>query len=93
MDLVRDGHIAQIEERLWRRILEKCQLLTGAILYDTTNFATCIDSFTNCQLARRGKAKKGKPGQRLVGLALACISGLGLPTCSFLRAAVAGFSL
>ncbi|MGQ9713078.1 MAG: IS1634 family transposase [Desulfotomaculales bacterium] len=78
-DLVQDEHIARIEEKLWSRILEQHQVLTDTLLYDTTNFATHIDTFTPCSIPRRGKPKQGKPGQRLVGLALACTAGLGIP--------------
>ena len=79
MDLVREEHIAEIEERVWLRVLQRYHVLTDLLLYDTTNFATHIDTFTPCQLPQRGKAKQGSTNQRLVGLALACTSGLGLP--------------
>jgi len=79
MDLVTEEHIAEIEERVWLRVLQRYNVLTDLLLYDTTNFATHIDTFTPCQLPQRGKAKQGSTNQRLVGLALACTSGLGLP--------------
>lgn len=79
MDLVTEKHIAEIEERVWLRVLQRYNVFTDVLLYDTTNFATHIDTFTPCQLPQRGKAKQGSSNQRLVGLALACTSGLGLP--------------
>lgn len=79
MDLVREEHIAEIEERVWLRVLQRYHVLTDVLLYDTTNFATHIDSLTPCELPRRGKAKQGSTNQRLVGLALASTQGLGLP--------------
>ncbi len=78
-NLVREEHIAEIEERVWLRVLQQYHVLTDALLYDTTKFATHIDSLTPCELPRRGKAKQGSTNQRLVGLALACTQGLGLP--------------
>jgi len=79
MDLVKDKHIPKIEEELWQRVLEQHDVLTDVLLYDTTNFVTHIDTFTPCTLAQRGKAKSGADDKRLIGLALACTQGLGIP--------------
>lgn len=80
MDLVEERHIPLIEERVWEKVLGCYQVLTDVLLYDTTNFATHLDSLTvACQLAQPGKSKDGKDGRRLLGLALACTQGLGLP--------------
>jgi len=79
MDLVEEEHIFRIEERLWERVLNLYRILTDILFYDTTNFATHIDSLTECKIPQRGKPKKGGREQRLVGFALAATKILGLP--------------
>ncbi len=87
MDLVEDHHIEAIEERLWSKILTLYHLLTDVLLWDTTNFATHMDSLTCSELAQRGKPKKGSADQRLVGLGMAATPVIGLP---FLHKVYAG---
>lgn len=87
MDLVEDHHIEAIEENLWKKILTRYQLLTDVLLWDTTNFATHMDSLTSSELAQRGKPKKGAPDQRLIGLGMAATPVIGLP---FLHKVYAG---
>lgn len=87
MDLVEDHHIEAIEEKLWKKILTRYQLLTDVLLWDTTNFATHMDGLTSSELAQRGKPKKGAPNQRLIGLGMAATSVIGLP---FLHKVYAG---
>ncbi|MGB9629881.1 MAG: IS1634 family transposase [Thermodesulfobacteriota bacterium] len=79
MDLVKEEHILGIEERVWERVLNLYQVFTDILFYDTTNFATHIDSLTACKIPQRGKPKKGGREQRLVGFALAATKILGLP--------------
>jgi hypothetical protein len=79
MGLVKEEHILRIEERVWERVLNLYQVFTDILFYDTTNFATHIDSLTACEIPQRGKPKKGSREQRLVGFALAATRLLGLP--------------
>jgi hypothetical protein len=50
MDLVQEEDIAQIEEKIWGRVLNLYQVFTDILFYDTTNFATHVDSLTACEL-------------------------------------------
>ncbi len=79
MNLVEDHHIEAIEERLWKKILTLYSLLTDVLIWDTTNFATHIDTLTHSELAQRGRPKKGSPEQRLIGFGMAATPILGLP--------------
>jgi len=87
MDLVEDHHIEAIEEKLWEKILTLYHLLTDVLLWDTTNFATHMDTLTSSELAQRGKPKNGTPDQRLIGLGMAATPVIGLP---FLHKVYAG---
>lgn len=79
MDLVSEKDISRIEEKIWEKVLRLYRIFTDFLFYDTTNFATHIDSLTPCEIPQRGKPKKGGKEQRLVGLALAATKVLGLP--------------
>jgi len=53
---------------------------TRCLLYDTTNFATFIDTFNEkSTLAQRGKSKQGRKDLRIVGLALLASSDFHVP--------------
>jgi len=87
MDLVQDHHIEAIETKLWKKILTLYHLLTDVLLWDTTNFATYLESLTASELAQRGKPKQGSSDQRLIGLGMAATPVTGLP---FLHKVYAG---
>lgn len=87
MDLVEDHHIEAIEERLWEKVLKLYRVPTDVLLWDTTNFATHMDTLTSSKLAQRGRPKKGAPDQRLIGLGMAVTPLIGLP---FLHKVYAG---
>ncbi len=64
MDLVKGEAILGIEERVWERVLNLYRVFTDILFYDTTNFATHIDSLTVCEIPQRGKKafkKKSEP--------------------------------
>lgn len=64
--------IAQAEAEIAGNALERFQLAPETLVYDTTNFATFIDSGNKRnRIARRGHPKQGRRDLRLVGLALA----------------------
>ncbi len=79
MERVAPEHIAAIEEALWKATLDKYQIISDTLFYDNSNFATYIDALTPCELPQRGKAKKGSPRQRLVGISMAATEGWGFP--------------
>jgi len=63
--------IAAIEQDLTRTLVDRFKVDVRCLLYDTTNFATFIDSFNAAPtLAQRGKSKQKRSDLRLVGLAL-----------------------
>ncbi|MFA5890956.1 MAG: IS1634 family transposase [Actinomycetota bacterium] len=71
MDAVSEAHLAEIERRLARRVVEGFGIDCQALVLDMTNFATFIDSSNaRSTIARRGHAKDGRVDLRLVGLAL-----------------------
>ena len=64
--------IAQAEAEIARNALERFGLAPETLVYDTTNFATFIDTGNKRNtIARRGHPKQGRRDLRLVGLALA----------------------
>jgi transposase len=71
MDRLSEQGIAQAEAEIARNALERFQLAPETLVYDTTNFATFIDSGNKRNtIARRGHPKQGRRDLRLVGLAL-----------------------
>ena len=72
--------IAAIEEDLTRTLIKKFGIDLSCLLYDTTNFATFIDSFNDdSTLAQRGKSKQKRSDLRIVGLALLVTRDFHLP--------------
>ena len=71
LSYLRAPQIAAIEQDLTRTVIDRFQVDLRCLLYDTTNFATFIDSFNAAPtLAQRGKSKQKRADLRLVGLAL-----------------------
>ncbi len=71
MDRLSEQAIAQAEAEIARAALSRFELDPQTLVYDTTNFATFIDSGnTRNTIARRGHPKQGRRDLRLVGLAL-----------------------
>ena len=63
--------IPQIEEDIVKTLLEKEQITLDALLCDTTNFFTFIDSTNHrCTVAQRGKNKQKRMDLRQFGLLL-----------------------
>jgi transposase len=65
-------------ERLWQVEQPKADCL----LFDTTNYSTCMASQTPSDLAQRGKNKAGKHHLRQIGLGLLVARDSGLPLYS-----------
>ena len=80
MDAISEQAIAAIERDLVEKLVKTAHLDLGAILYDTTNFATFIDTLNDRNtIAQRGHAKKKRHDLRLVGLALVVTKAFGIP--------------
>jgi len=62
--------LAQIEDDLTRRLVEKWGVGLEALFYDTTNFDTFLSSENPAELPQRGHAKSKRSDLRIVGLAL-----------------------
>ena len=71
MDRLSEEAIAQAEAEIAAAALARFALAPETLVYDTTNFATFIDSGNKRNtIARRGHPKQGRRDLRLVGLAL-----------------------
>ena len=65
------SQIAAIEQDLTATLIKHFAIDLSCLLYDTTNFATFLDSFNDAStLAQRGKSKQKRSDLRLIGLAL-----------------------
>lgn len=72
--------IAAIEQDLTATLIKDFKIDLRCLLYDTTNFATFIDSFNDAStLAQRGKSKQKRSDLRLIGLALLVTRDFHLP--------------
>jgi len=71
MDMLGEGAIEEIEERLVARVKERFGLDPRVLLYDTSNFFTFLaTSNGRCTVAQRGHSKAKRHDLRQVGLAL-----------------------
>jgi transposase len=82
MHVVSDEAIATAETAIVRRCIDLYGIELRPLIYDTTNFATFIDS-ANARntLARRGHPKGGRRDLRLIGLALCVALDSNIPLC------------
>src|SRR5919109_3825221 len=82
MDRVSDEAIRAAEAEIVARAIERFEVELRPLVYDTTNFATFVDSANERNtIARRGHAKGGRHDLRLVGLALCVALDGNLPLC------------
>lgn len=80
MDMVSEGAIAEIEQRLASRIVSVFGLSSSLLLYDTTNFYTFIATTNErAGLPARGHSKAKRHDLRQVGLALLVSRDFGVP--------------
>ena len=70
MGYLGEAELARIEETVAARAAAEFALSSDTLLFDTTNFATYVDSETPAELPRRGHSKTHRHDLRLVGLAL-----------------------
>lgn len=82
MDTLSDEAIAKAETEIVARAVERHEIELRPLIYDTTNFATFIDSANPANtIARRGHAKGGRHDLRLIGLALCVALDGNIPLC------------
>jgi transposase len=82
MDVVSDEAIAKAEAEIVGRCIERYEIELRPLIYDTTNFATFIDSANERNtIARRGHPKGGRRDLRLIGLALCVALDSNIPLC------------
>jgi transposase len=74
--------IAKIENALTQRLIDHFKIDLKTLLFDATNFDTFIDTQTESDLARRGKAKSKRKDLRIVGLALLVSTDFHVPLLS-----------
>ncbi|MBI2266952.1 MAG: transposase, partial [Armatimonadetes bacterium] len=80
MALLDTDTIREAERHLTEALIREFEVDTRCLLYDTTNFATFIDTFNEkSTLAQRGKSKQGRKDLRIVGLALLVSSDFHIP--------------
>jgi transposase len=78
-DLVSETDLHTIARRFFERIWQVEAPSADCLLFDTTNYYTCMASQTESELARRGKNKAGKHHLRQVGLGLLVARDSRLP--------------
>ena len=82
MDVVTDEAIVKAETEIVRRCIDLYRIELRPLIYDTTNFATFIDSSNERNtIAQRGHAKGGRRDLRLIGLALCVALDSNIPLC------------
>lgn len=82
MDALDEQAIRRAEGEIVRRAIDRFEIGLRPLVYDTTNFATFVDSANQRNaIARRGHAKQGRRDLRLVGLALCVALDGNLPLC------------
>ena len=82
MHVVSGEVIASAETEIVKRAIERYGIELRPLVYDTTNFATFIDS-ANARntIAQRGHPKGGRRDLRLIGLALCVALDSNIPLC------------
>jgi transposase len=82
MHLVPDEAIAAAETEIVKRAIDRYAIKLEPLVFDTTNFATFVDSGNaRNTIARRGHAKGGRHDLRLIGLALCVALDSNVPLC------------
>jgi transposase len=82
MHVVSDEVIAKAETEIVRRCIDLYGIELRPLIYDTTNFATFIDSANERNtIAQRGHPKGGRRDLRLIGLALCVTLDANIPLC------------
>ena len=82
MHVLGEEAIATAETEIVGRAIDRYRIELRPLIYDTTNFATFIDSANERNtIARRGHPKGGRRDLRLIGLALCVALDANVPLC------------
>jgi transposase len=82
MHVISDEAIAKAETEIVKRAIDLYGIELRPLIYDTTNFATFIDSANERNtIAQRGHPKGGRRDLRLIGLALCVALDSNIPLC------------
>ena len=82
MHVISDQVITSAETEIVRRCIDVYGIELRPLIYDTTNFATFIDSANERNtVAQRGHPKGGRRDLRLIGLALCVALDSNIPLC------------
>lgn len=82
MDVVSEEVIEKAETEIVRRCIDRYGIELRPLIYDTTNFATFIESANERNtIAQRGHPKGGRRDLRLIGLALCVAADSNIPLC------------
>lgn len=79
MDLLTKERIEEIENELTQHLIKEFNLDLRCLIYDSTNFFTFIDTFTECELPQRGRNKQGRNSLRQVNLGLVVTKEFHIP--------------
>jgi transposase len=82
MHRVSEDAIVAAETEIVARAIKRYEIALEPLVFDTTNFATFVDSGNERNtIARRGHAKGGRRDLRLIGLALCVALDSNVPLC------------
>jgi transposase len=82
MHVVSDEAIIAAETEIVKRAIDRYEIKLEPLVFDTTNFATFVDSGNaRNTIAQRGHAKGGRRDLRLIGLALCVALDSNVPLC------------
>jgi len=79
MDRVTAEHVLDCEKQITQRLVERFQLDLRALVYDGTNFFTCINTRTPALLPQRGHNKQKRGDLRQVSLGLLVSADFHIP--------------
>jgi len=79
MSLVNEEAIKAFEDEFTKLIVERYNLSTDCLIYDTTNFFTYIDTTTDTKLAKRGNSKQKRNDLKIVGLSMMVSPDFNVP--------------
>jgi transposase len=79
MDLITSDPILEFEQQMTERLIQRFQLDLRALVYDSTNFFTYINTRTPSQLPQRGHNKQKRGDLRQVNLGLLVSTDFHIP--------------
>lgn len=79
MSLLSESAINNFEDEFTRLIVNKYNLSTDCLIYDTTNFFTYVDTLSSSKLPQRGHSKEKRSDLKIVGLAMMVTPDFNVP--------------